>query len=463
MKKINTLSKLLMIALISFWIVACGGGSSESEDLTGPTTYEIYTVDDLLWVASRTHFPYHDTYILKANINLNGVEWKGIGDDLASFNGTFDGNNHTISGLKLSNNKQYTGLFGYILGSSEIECAVIKDLKITLQNGTINNNITTHVGTLAGYANNAEINNISISGSKLNVTLSKSNEILYVGGILGQNSNTTKITNSYFITDIDVFRTATSTSLNGIHVGGITAHSNGTIEKCYYKGNISAKSSANYTSANAGGIAGYGSAKISYSTGKVEVEVKSSATAGGIIGSMNGTVETCYSTATINAKGTTAHAGGIAGSSSQLINSCYATGNVVAESTTNGAVVYAGGISGYSINNIQNCAALNASVQAKNTETSSSPANPQAKRIANANRTFSGNVARSDMTVRNNNINVTIDGNDAKITGRDGLGKTYSSMLQAVQQNGLTTLTDGTGWGISNWSYTTGNHPVPKQ
>ena len=91
-------------------------------------------------------------YQLAKDITLTTTHWTPIGvyDD---FKGTFDGNSHTISGIKVSGGDySYAGLFGYNTGT-------IKNLNAS---ATISGN--DYAGVLVGY-NDGYINNCFTSGS----------------------------------------------------------------------------------------------------------------------------------------------------------------------------------------------------------------------------------------------------------------------------------------------------------
>ena len=52
---------------------------------------------------------------LDKNIDLTGKGWTPIGTDYDnSYTGTFDGGGHTITGLTVTTNDEYAGLFGYL-------------------------------------------------------------------------------------------------------------------------------------------------------------------------------------------------------------------------------------------------------------------------------------------------------------------------------------------------------------
>ena len=101
---------------------------------------EIGSASELLWFANEVNVKYNiftgKTIKLTSDIDLTGIDWIPISmsKDLANnrvFNGTFDGGNHTISGMSV-NQGEVAGLFGYIYG------ATIKN--VTINNANINSN-----------------------------------------------------------------------------------------------------------------------------------------------------------------------------------------------------------------------------------------------------------------------------------------------------------------------------------
>ena len=153
------------------------------------------------------------------------------------FTGTFDGQNHTITGITINRpDIDGVGLFGYTLGA-DIQNIGLNAIDISGQNGvggvvgdntdgTITNSYaignvtgTQYIGGLTGY-NSGTITNSYASGS-VNSTGN------YVGGLVGSNSGTGTgtITNSY-----------ASGSVNGTgsNVGGLIGLNSGTITNSYY-------------------------------------------------------------------------------------------------------------------------------------------------------------------------------------------------------------------------------------
>lgn len=156
-----------------------------------------------------------ETIELANDIDLGGEEWTPIGHyQGGSFNGTFNGNGHTIKGLNIGNQSygRGTGFFG------ETFTAVIKDLTIE---GNINTN-TDYVGGIVGHGY-ATITNCNFIGSIRS-------SAYQVGGIAGSGGFT--------ITNCTVDGNISGASW----VGGIIGNcqDGGAYTNCYVKGEISA-------------------------------------------------------------------------------------------------------------------------------------------------------------------------------------------------------------------------------
>ena len=129
--------------------------------------YEISNLAGLKWVAEQVNTETTtfegETVKLTADIDLGGEQWMPIGY-WVTFNGTFDGQNHTISNLKHHGTEAdcYVGLFGYT------ENATIKNL--TINNVDIklvadNSWAGGHMGALVGNIDGTTvIENITVSG-----------------------------------------------------------------------------------------------------------------------------------------------------------------------------------------------------------------------------------------------------------------------------------------------------------
>ena len=131
-------------------------GYTVSED---GKTYTVYTADGLLAWNKAVQNDLTLNCTLTADITLTG-EWTPIGTDYKnSYTGTFDGGNHTISGLTVKGSDENAGLFGYIgKDGGTVKNVVLENVQITsdYQYG--------YVGGVAGYSR-GNIENCSVSGS----------------------------------------------------------------------------------------------------------------------------------------------------------------------------------------------------------------------------------------------------------------------------------------------------------
>ncbi len=278
--------------------------------------------------------------------------WTPIGTKEAPFTGVFDGNGHTVSGLKInkisSSTAVYAGLFGYASG-------------VTIRNlGMVNSNICVQFTTSsASYAytggivgciidNNQNDSVISNCYNKGNVTSGYTSTSDYshvaAGGIVGSATRCI-ITDCYNAGVIDA--NAASNRSAYAHAAGIVGYARAcTVSNCY---NIEKITSTE----NAGGIAGDGySSNISgcYNLGNITgVEY-----AGGILGDQAyGTVSECYNAGVIAAS--QGYAGGIIGNTYEVaLSDSFNIGDVSAD-TDSSANAYAGGIAGYAVGTFTNC------------------------------------------------------------------------------------------------------------
>lgn len=147
------------------------------------------------------------TIKLVGDIDLDGEEWTPIGNSTHKFQGTFDGDGHTISNLVITGNNSNVGLFGFTTDGE------IKNL--TVENAQVSGRL--NVGVVAGTPYTSKYTNIKVT-SHVEV-----NGMSYVGGVGGKNAyaNWTDIT-----VDVDdtSYVKATSTE-NGTayrtYVGGV--------------------------------------------------------------------------------------------------------------------------------------------------------------------------------------------------------------------------------------------------
>ena len=267
-------------------------GYTVSED---GKTYNVYTADGLLAWNKAVQNDLTLNCTLTADITLTG-EWTPIGTDYRnSYTGTFDGGNHTISGLTVKGSDENAGLFGYIgKDGGTVKNVVLKDVQIT------SNNQYANVGGMAGI-NNGTIENCSVSGGSVSG--------YSAGGVVGQQY-------SGSITLCNSSATVQGTS----QVGGVVGYTNYgvTLTACYATGDVTAKDND--------------TAGIFF--------------AGGVVGSNGGNLTACYATGDVTGGTGSIYVGGVTGSNdSSTMTACYhATG------TVSGPVEATGGVTGRNYN-----------------------------------------------------------------------------------------------------------------
>ena len=230
---------------------------------------------------------------LTVDVDLENDAWTPIGQntgddpkDTLAYSGTFNGNGHTISGLNVTGEFAYSGLFGYTEG------AAIRDLTVAGKVTSTSTDSSTAVGGIIGRAKGSTIENC---GNLCAVTAPAG----HTGGIVGyaayMDDSSGWITGCYNAGKIS----------GGDYAGGIvgTHYDNMFIYDCYNVGAISGNRAI-------GGIAGSGSFVMLFNCYNAGIVVcpGGTATPGGLFGSGSGQVRNSY-----YLKGTTAdsHIGAI--------------------------------------------------------------------------------------------------------------------------------------------------------
>ncbi len=239
----------------------------------------------------------NQTVTLGADLDLSAHQWTPIGVN-NSFEGTFDGKNRVISGLKINSNSFFVGLFSYVGDSG-----VVKNLSV---NGAISSTGDT-VGGVVGE-NKGAVTNVSFGGTILAATSSA-----YVGGVVGDNEG--EIANSS--------NNATITGGDMDAVGGVVGENSGTVTNVYNTGAVMGGDTA-----RVGGVMGQNSNIVTnvYNTGTVEGG--NNAYVGGVMGINSSTATNMYNTNAVNG-GDTARVGGVVGyGSSGSVKNAYNTGTI---------------------------------------------------------------------------------------------------------------------------------------
>ena len=239
-------------------------------------TYTVTSADGLMNIAELVNGGKTDINItLDKNIDLTGKYWTPIGTSFKnSYTGTFDGGGHTITGLTVTTNDKYAGLFGYIGNAGTVKNVVMEGVLITSNNGS------SQAGGVAGFSRGT-IENCSVSGSVSGT--------VYVGGVVGAQWGGS-------ITGCSSSATVKGT----VDVGGVAGqtNSNATMTACYATGNVTLEI-ASQNIIDVGGAVGFnGGSRIlaCYATGNVTSTGSSTVNVyiGGFCGFNSTTVTACY-------------------------------------------------------------------------------------------------------------------------------------------------------------------------
>ena len=239
-------------------------------------SYTVTSADGLMNVAKLVNGGKTDINItLDKNIDLTGKEWTPIGTSFSnSYTGTFDGGGHTITGLTVTTNDEYAGLFGCLGEAGTVKNVVMEGVQIT------NNHSSSFAGGVAGFSWGT-IENCSVSGSVSGT--------VYVGGVVGaQWGGTTTGCSS-------------SATVKGmVDVGGVAGQTNGsaTLTACYATGNVT-----------------------------LEIDPIKNISGGGLVGFNGGSsVLACYATGNVTSTGSSTgkvHIGGFLGDNYTTVTACY--------------------------------------------------------------------------------------------------------------------------------------------
>ena len=196
--------------------VWAGAGAADGIDTswynTNDNTFYISTAAQLAGLAQLVNNGNNfstKNITLKADIKLNndavptgGNEWTPIGDSSNTFQGTFDGDGHTITGLYINDTaagyNAYKGLFGNITASAKVQNLVVTG---DVMAKSANNTAPQYVGGIVGF-NNGTVQNCgfqgSVSASKKNSAPSTNNN----GGVVGGG----KATNCWYFRKTGTFK-----------------------------------------------------------------------------------------------------------------------------------------------------------------------------------------------------------------------------------------------------------------
>ena len=289
-------------------------------DLTTNTAYSLSDFRDAVNDGSISS----DSFVLLKDVDLANVEWNPIGTDEYPFNGVFDGQNHTISNLKVTEHGAKSGLFGVVSGSANTSYTSIDDVWVS--NGFVDTAIAE-----SNYT--AVIKNLHLEKA----TVAASGSVKYTAAFAG------KINNAY-MSNLTV--DSTSSVAGNKCVGGIVGSANGSVF-------LNCQNNASIDSYyNVGGIVG----AVNYDTNDSfsaivgctnNGTVAASGTGGGVGGIVgiaqedkSGAIVDCVNTGIINDTAN-AFVGGIAGQTFgyKLVSRCTNNGTITVSGNPSNNVV----------------------------------------------------------------------------------------------------------------------------
>ena len=237
-------------------------------------SYTVTSADGLMNVAELVNGGKTDINItLDTDIDLTGKDWTPIGTSFKnSYTGTFDGGGHTITGLTVTTNDKYAGLFGYINRAGTVKNVVMEGVLIT------SNHMFGCTGGVVGYSWGT-IENCSVSGSVSGTDC--------VGGVVGSQKAGS------------IIGCSSSATVKGTHyVGGVAGEKWGSMTACYATGNVT-----------------------------LEIASQKNNFGGGVVGLNGGSrVLACYATGNVTSTGSSTgnvHIGGLFGDSYTTVTACY--------------------------------------------------------------------------------------------------------------------------------------------
>ncbi len=179
-------------------------------------TYEVYNADGLLAWNKAVQGNLSLNCTLTDDINLTGKEWTPIGDYENRYTGTFDGGNHTITGLTINQYGSYVGMIDFLDSDGTVQNLTLENVNITGNRNVIGGGDC--VGSVVGD-NYGTVTACTASG---NVSGTSN-----VGGVVGYNISGT-LTACYHA----------SGNVSGTsNVGGVVGYNkSGTLTACYWSG-----------------------------------------------------------------------------------------------------------------------------------------------------------------------------------------------------------------------------------
>ncbi len=304
--KIRSVGFLMTIILLALslnipYVYADDKDDSASEN----STDEVYYINDMTDFNEFVSYCSEDGWSLNKEISLEtdiiipDADFGGI----PYFNGTFEGNGHTITVNYMSHAGSNYGLFRYVGAGGIVQNLIVNT--VCIPTGSAQN-----VGGIAGV-NYGTIKGCYVSG--------KVKASVNVGGIAGINKETGVIMGC----------TSACTVLGTDETGGIAGTNNGTVIGCSNSGNINDDEQATATDI---------SDVVDVNGFNLVSEVTTRNDMAGICGYSDGMISSCSNTGNVGYAHTGYNVGGIAGRQSGVVMTCLNYGEILGRKDVGGIV-----------------------------------------------------------------------------------------------------------------------------
>ena len=298
----------LLALLLAWWLLASFAMPMTRAEPGDTVT--ISTVEDLLRFAKSCAldtWSQGKTVVLAADLELAAEEFTPI----PTFGGTFLGQGHTISGLRITSAGSVQGLFRYIQPSGTVQ-------DLTVQGTVVPEGTRSTVGGIVGD-NAGVLQDCAFQGTVQGDSS--------VGGIAGRNSAAGQI-----------IRCTSSGSVSGDNAaGGIAGRNLGLLLKCENRAGVNltqTESSIDLLDAGAGAALEERAA----ADDETYHLLSSGFDTGGIVGYSSGVVQSCTNYGTVGYPHVGYNTGGIAGRQSGYLAGCVNSGTVYGRKDVGGIV-----------------------------------------------------------------------------------------------------------------------------
>ena len=340
------------------------------------------------------------TITVSKAFNLQTAQWISIGTGDAPFLGTFDGDNHLIDGLRMTDVAD-TGLFG-VIGTDAVLNNVSLETSTLSGSGAVSALIPVNVGT--------------INAPKILLSAAASTTGSNAGGVAGKNNGT--ISGANVTVNADVIAVGS--------VGGVVGENNGTVDHA----EVTVNHIAGVTNAAVGGIAGTNNGVIDYADVLLNGGIRSANSVGGIAGRNAKRI----TNATVRGSGTVsgaAYQGGLVG---QITDN-----GTITSSTVKGITVTGGGSVGGAVGKAVGTLTVNQPCMDGITVDGIQVREDHAINVGGVIG-YANGIMASNLTVRNLTMSAETDGSEIRVGGVVGMAE--NSVLRDIDAQTLTvTLT----------------------